>query len=142
MTLTCKWVKDETGALIMNWTERDSGVPVMMPKTRELTQLTVIFAKDDGQTGAAAKVQSYSPSGAVSLCRAREEPANPVKSRCPVTMSTAHHANSVPRPLGGFDDHPHPHPHLHPAAQCARLLPRTPSQLLAGCIGAAASVTR
>jgi hypothetical protein len=30
---------------------------------------------------------------------AREEPADPVKSRCPVTMSTAHHANSVPYPL-------------------------------------------
>jgi hypothetical protein len=66
MTLTCAWVKDETGALIMNWTERDSGVPVMKPEMRELTQLTVIFANDDGQTGVAAKVQSYSLSGAVS----------------------------------------------------------------------------
>jgi hypothetical protein len=99
MMLTCKWVKDETGALIMNWTERDGGVPVTKPETREFTQFTVIFAKDDGQTGAAAKVQSYSLSDAVSLCRVREEPANPVKTRCPVTMSRAHHANSVPYPL-------------------------------------------
>jgi hypothetical protein len=67
MTLTCTWIKDETGALIMNWTEGDSGVPVMKPETRELTQLAVIFAKDDGQTGAVAKAQSYSVSGAVSL---------------------------------------------------------------------------
>jgi hypothetical protein len=100
MTLICKWVKDETGALIMNWTERDSGVSIMKPETRELTQFTVILAKDDGETGAAAKVQSYSLSGAVSLWRVREEPANSIKSRCPVTMCTAHHANSVPHPLG------------------------------------------
>ena len=71
----------------------------MKPETRELPQFNVIFAKDDGQTGAAAKVQSYSLSGAASLRRAREEPAGPVKSWCPVTMSTARHAHSVPHPL-------------------------------------------
>jgi hypothetical protein len=67
---------------------------------------------------------------------AREEPADPVKSRCPVTMS----ASRQFRPLspGGSDDHPH----LHPAAQRARLLPRAPRQLLAGCTGAAAGVRR
>jgi hypothetical protein len=77
MTLTCTWVKDETGALIMNWTECDSGVPVMKPETREPARFTVIFARDDGQAGAAARVQSYSLSGAASLRRAREEPAGP-----------------------------------------------------------------
>jgi hypothetical protein len=77
MTLTCQWVKDETGALIMNWAERDSGVPVMQREMRELTRLTVIFARDDGPAGAAALVQSYWLSGAASLRRAREEPAGP-----------------------------------------------------------------
>jgi hypothetical protein len=36
MTLTCKWVKDPTGALVMKWTEDE--VPVIKPETRRLTE--------------------------------------------------------------------------------------------------------
>lgn len=35
MTLTCKWVKDRTGALVMNW--GDQG-PMPMPQTRRPAQ--------------------------------------------------------------------------------------------------------
>jgi hypothetical protein len=36
MTLTCKWVKDPTGALVMKWTEDE--VPVIKPETRRFTE--------------------------------------------------------------------------------------------------------
>lgn len=36
MTLTCKWVKDRSGDLVMKWTEDE--VPVMKPETRTLTR--------------------------------------------------------------------------------------------------------
>jgi len=36
MTLTCKWVKDQTGDLVMKWTG-DKG-PVMKPGTRKLAR--------------------------------------------------------------------------------------------------------
>ena len=36
MTLTCKWVKDGTGALVMKWTEDE--VPVIKPETLRLIE--------------------------------------------------------------------------------------------------------
>jgi len=83
MTLTCTWVKDETGALMMSWADGDSAVPVMTPGPRELTRLAVVFAEDDGQAGAAAAARSSPLSRAASLCRVRGEPASPGQSRCP-----------------------------------------------------------
>jgi len=35
MTLTCTWVKDQNGELVMKWTEDE--VSVMKPETRRLT---------------------------------------------------------------------------------------------------------
>jgi hypothetical protein len=36
MTLTCKWVKDRTGDLVMKWTGDE--VSMMKPETRRLTE--------------------------------------------------------------------------------------------------------
>ena len=36
MTLTCTWVKDRTGALVMNWTEDEGAMP--KPQTRRPAQ--------------------------------------------------------------------------------------------------------
>ena len=50
MTLTCKWIKDETGALVMKWTGADDEIPTMKPKMRKLTEFTVMFANNVGDT--------------------------------------------------------------------------------------------
>jgi hypothetical protein len=36
MTLTCQWVKDQAGDLVMKWTE--DAVPVLKLQTRRLTE--------------------------------------------------------------------------------------------------------
>ena len=72
MTLTCKWIKDEKGALVMKWTGDDDEFSTMKPELRKLTELTVIFADNHGSNEAIAKFKSNSPTGAVTLRRARE----------------------------------------------------------------------
>ena len=72
MTLTCKWIKDETGALVMKWTGDDDEFSTMKPELRKLTELTVIFADNHGSNEAIAKFKSNSPTGEVTLWRAHE----------------------------------------------------------------------
>jgi hypothetical protein len=72
MTLTCKWIKDETDALVMKWTGDDGEFSTMMPKMRKFTEFTVIFANNHGNNEAIAKFKSNSPIGAVTLRRAHE----------------------------------------------------------------------
>jgi len=78
MTLTCKWIKDETGALVMKWTGADDEIPTMKPKMRKLTEFTVMFANNVGDTEAVANFQNHSPTDAVSLWGVREEFGDPV----------------------------------------------------------------
>ena len=72
MTLTCKWIKDETGALVIKWTGDDDEFSTTKPKLRKLTEFTVIFADNHGYNEAIAKFKSNSPTGAVTLWRAHE----------------------------------------------------------------------
>ena len=72
MTLTCKWINDETGALVMNWTGDDGEFSTMKPKMRKLTEFTVIFANNHGNNEAIAKFKSNSPTGTVTPRRAHE----------------------------------------------------------------------
>jgi hypothetical protein len=60
MALTCRWIKDETGALVMKWTGDDE-ISTMKPKMRKLTAFTVMFANNDGDTEVVASFQSHSP---------------------------------------------------------------------------------
>jgi len=72
MTLTCKWINDETGALVMKWTGDDGEFSTMKPKMRKLTEFTVIFANNHGNNEAIAKFKSNSPTGTVTPRRAHE----------------------------------------------------------------------
>ena len=72
MTLTCKWIKDERGALVMKWTGNDDEFSTMKPKMRKLAEFTVIFAKNHGYNEAIAKFKGDSPTGSVTLRRAHE----------------------------------------------------------------------
>jgi len=47
MNLTCKWVTDEGGALVMQWTSRDDGVPVITrkPGTRKVAEFSAALAR-------------------------------------------------------------------------------------------------
>ena len=72
MALTCKWIKDETGALVMKWTGDDGEFSTMKPKMRKLTEFTVIFANNHGNNEAIAKFKSNSPTVTVALRRAHE----------------------------------------------------------------------
>ena len=74
MTLTCKWIKDETGALVMKWTGDGDEISTMKPKMRRLTEFTVMFANNVGDTGAVANFQSDSPTAAVSLWGSAKSP--------------------------------------------------------------------
>ena len=65
MTLTCKWIKDDTGALVMKWTEDNDEFSTTKPRMRKLTEFTVIFANNYGNNEAIAKFKSNSPAGAV-----------------------------------------------------------------------------
>jgi hypothetical protein len=42
MNLTCKWVTDDRGALVMQWTSRDDGAPVIIrkPGTRKVAEFS------------------------------------------------------------------------------------------------------
>jgi len=42
MNLICKWVTDDSGALVMKWTSRDDGVSVITrkPEVRKLVKLS------------------------------------------------------------------------------------------------------
>jgi hypothetical protein len=72
MTLTCEWIKDETGALVMKWTGDDDGFPTTRPRMRKLEDFTVIFANNHGNNEEIAKFKSNPPTAAVTLLRARE----------------------------------------------------------------------
>jgi len=110
MTLTCKWIKDETGALVMKWTGADDEIPTMKSKMRKLTEFTVMFANNVGDTEAVANFQNHSPTGAVSLWGVREEFGDPVslprlnrhldfdRGIRYVTTSTALHTSFVSHP--------------------------------------------
>jgi hypothetical protein len=67
MTLTCEWIKDETGTLVMKWTGDDDGFPTTKPRMRKLEEFTVIFANNHGNSEAIAKFKSSSPTAAVTL---------------------------------------------------------------------------
>ena len=45
MNLTCRWVTDDSGALVMRWTSRDDGVPVITrrPGTRKVAEFSAHF---------------------------------------------------------------------------------------------------
>ena len=64
MALTCKWIKDETGALVMKWTGDRDEFSTMKPRMRKLAEFTVIFANNHGNNEAIAKLKSNSPTGA------------------------------------------------------------------------------
>jgi hypothetical protein len=72
MTLTCKWIKDETDALVMKWAGDDDEFSTMKPRMRKLAELTVIFASNYGNNEPIAKSKTISPTGAVTLRRAHE----------------------------------------------------------------------
>ena len=72
MTLTCKWIKDEKGALVMKWTGDDNGFPAAKPRMRKLEVLAVIFADNHGNNESIATFKSNPPTAAVTLLRARE----------------------------------------------------------------------
>ena len=72
MALTCKWIKDETGALVMKWTGDRDEFSTMKPRMRKLAEFTVIFANNHGNNEAIAKLKSNSPTGAGTLRRAHE----------------------------------------------------------------------
>ena len=72
MTLTCKWIKDETDALVMKWAGDDDEFSTMKPRMRKLAEFTVIFANNHGNNEAIAKFKSNSPTDAVTLRRAHE----------------------------------------------------------------------
>ena len=72
MTLTCEWIKDEVGTLVMKWTGDDDGFPTTKPRMRKLAEFTVIFANNHGNNEAIAKLKSNSPTGAGTLRRAHE----------------------------------------------------------------------
>jgi hypothetical protein len=146
MTLTCQWIKDETGALVMKWTGDDDEFSTTKPRMRKLTEFAVIFTSNHGSNEAIAKFKSNSPAGAVTLWRAREVSEDSISlSRLNRTsISIAASIYALPPALrftpvscltlGGFDDHLHP----HPACRRARLLPEPSRRLLAGHAGAAA----
>ena len=48
MALTCKWVTEETGALVMKWTRVDDEVPIIVPEMPRLEQSTKASATNDG----------------------------------------------------------------------------------------------
>ena len=72
MPLTCKWIKDKTGALVMKWTGAGDEFSTMKPEMGKLTGFTVIFANNHGYNEAIAEFKSNSPTGAVTLWRAHE----------------------------------------------------------------------
>ena len=80
MALTCKWIKDETGALVMKWTGDHDEFSTMTPRMRKLAEFTVIFANNHGNNEAIAKFKSNSPTGAGSLGWSPSR-ASPVSAR-------------------------------------------------------------
>jgi len=75
MTLTCKWIKDETDALVMKWAGDDDEFSTMKPRMRKLAELTVLL-----------------------VCHGKRSPR--FRSRHPVmcTTSTALHTSFVSHP--------------------------------------------
>jgi hypothetical protein len=146
MTLTCKWIKDETGALVMKWTGDDDEFSTAKPRMRKITELTAIFTNNHGNNEAVATFKSNSPTDPVTLWRAHEVSEDSISlSRLNRTSISIAASSCVLPPalrftpvscltLGGFDDHPHP----HPTGRRARLLPEPSRRLLAGHTGAAA----
>ena len=111
MTLTCKWIKDETDALVMKWTGDYGEFSTMMPKMRKFTEFTVIITNNHDNNEAIAKFKSNSPTGAVTLWRAHEVSEDSISlarlnrtsisiaaSQLRVTTSTALHTSFVSHP--------------------------------------------
>jgi hypothetical protein len=65
MALACKWVTEETGALVMKWTRVDDEVPIIVPEMPRLEQSTKASAANDGLVGSVAEV----PNGAAKVWR-------------------------------------------------------------------------
>ena len=78
MTLTCKWIKEETGALVMKWTGDDDEFSTTKPRMHKLTEFAIIFTNNHGNNEAIARFQSHPPTGAVSLWGVREESGDPI----------------------------------------------------------------
>jgi hypothetical protein len=111
MTLTCEWIKDETGALVMKWTGDDDEFSTIKPRMRKLAEFTVIFANNHGNDEAIAELKSNSSAGAVTLRRAHEVSEDAMSLsrlnghldfdrgiRLRVTTSTALHTSFVSHP--------------------------------------------
>ena len=146
MTLTCKWIKEETGALVMKWTGDDDEFSTTKPRMRKFAEFTVIITNNHDNNEAIAKFKSNSPTGAVTLWRAHEVSEDSISLARLNRASISIAAFSYVLPpalrftpvscltLGGFDDQPHP----HPTGQHACLLPEPSRRPLAGRTGAAA----
>ena len=111
MTLTCKWIKEETGALVMKWTGGDDEFSTTKPRMRKLAEFTVIITNNHDNNEAIAKFKSNSPTGAVTLWRAHEVSEDSISlsrlnphldfdrsTQLRVTASTALHASFVSHP--------------------------------------------